>query len=333
MAKKHKHSDNGVALDTALSIADLRGVCAQAAVESTGDLWNGSHKVVEADRGDSWSLYVVKGSVTGWNKFMTFMVNFDSEGGRSTLQTEIITYSTSQTTLMYFIPVSPKKMVARHTYLQFVNKVANTVKLADRSARVALSEGEWMPAAALPSAGTAPAAIAPVPPPVVVATPTLLPPPPPPPAPAQSSVMIASPIQTALPTYPTDTGAVDDRTQKVPRKSRSAHWRVTPQGLASIPLVSTLVIGRQPSSGSNEGAFVTVPKSENTVSKSHAKFELVDGVVHVTDLGSANGTILVGPADELIDCQPNTPTPVPSGYVIELGDFVVTLDAPAGASA
>jgi hypothetical protein len=330
MAKKHKHSNNGVALDTALSVADLRAVCAQAAVESTGDLWNGSHKVVEAEQGDSWSLYVVKGSLTGWNKFMTFMVNFNSVGGRSTLQTEIISYSTTQTTLMYFIPVSPKKMVARHTYLQFVNKVANTVKLADQSARIALSEGEWMQAAALPSAGTAPApATAPVTSPVA-AGPTLPLPPPPPPQ-VQRSVVIAPPVETSLPTHPSETDVVDDGTQKVPRKARSAHWRVTPQGLASVPLVSSLVIGRQPS-GANEGAFVTVPRSEDTVSKRHVMFELVDGVVHVTDLGSANGTILVGPADELIDCEPNTPTPVPAGYTIELGDFVVTLDAPAGAS-
>ena len=150
MAKKHKHADNGLAISTALSIGDLRAICAQAAIESTGDLWNGTQKIVEIESGESWAAYVIKGSVTGWNKFMTFTVTFGADSGRSTLMTEIASYSTSQTTLMYFIPVSPKKMRARHTYLQFVNKVANTVRDADGSARIALSEGDWMAPAAVP---------------------------------------------------------------------------------------------------------------------------------------------------------------------------------------
>ncbi len=325
MAKKHKHSNNGVVLDTALSIADLRSISARAALESTGDLWNGTHNIVESDSGDSWILYLVKGSVTGWNKFMTFMVTFGSENARSTLQTEIITYSTTQTTLMYFIPVSPKMMRARHTYLQFINKVANTVRQADPSARIAINEGEGMPTATVSSAGPPPTTTATAPrlPPLAPALPLV----------AQNSTVTPATLVTSLITQSPDGHDVDDRTHKVSRNTRSNHWMITPQGLASVPLVSGLVIGRQPSAGSSGGAIVTVPRTEDTVSKMHAKFELVDGVVYVTDLASINGTILVSPDDELIHCLPNTPTRLPVGYAIELGDFTVTVEAPASGDA
>jgi len=302
MAKKHKYANNGVALDTALSIEDLRAICAQAATESTGDLWNGSHRIVEGESVDDQTQFVVQGSVTGWNKFMTFVVMFSSSQGRTTLATEIDTYRTIQQTVM-FIPVSPKKMVARHTYLQFINKVANTVRHADPTARVALSEGEWMAGAAFAPAGAT----------------SVLPPNPPP-----SAVIVAS-VEAPSSGY-----EVADRTLKVPRKQRTNHWLVKPHGLASLPLVTSAVLGRQPSLGNTEGAIIVVPIGENTVSKRHAKLELVNNGVYITDLGSSNGTILVGPGDEIIHCELNIPTPIPIGYTIELGDYVVSIEAPAG---
>ncbi|MCU1578469.1 MAG: hypothetical protein JWP19_673 [Rhodoglobus sp.] len=321
MAKKpHKYVNNGVALDTVLSIADLKSICAQAAVESTGDLWNGTNKIVESESGDTWILYVVQGSLRSWAKFMTFTVTMSTEGGRSTLKTDIVTYSTTQTTVM-FIPVSPKKMVVRHVYLQFINKVANTVRQADASARVAINEGEWMPDPSLP------ASTSPLPSAVAVASPAITepqreqvelavtPPPPPPPPPV-----------TAAPSIP-DPSPADESTQKIQRRARAPRWLVTPHGMTPIPLASPIVIGRSPSdSGDGNVYLLTVPRSENTVSKSHARLELLDGGVVITDLGSINGTILVGADDKLIDCEPHVATAIPAGYEIELGDFLVSVE-------
>ncbi len=319
MAKKpHKYVNNGVALNTALSIADLKAICAQAAVESTGDLWNGTNKVIESESGETWILYVVQGLLRSWSRFMTFTVSMSSEGGRSTLKTDIVTYSTTQTTVM-FIPVTPKKMVVRHVYLQFINKVANTVRQADPSARIALNEGEWMPDPVVPVAASGIATTPPapsIPEATPVDSPAAPPPPPPPPGPFAST----EPSMVAP-------DAADERTQKVQRRARSQRWLVSPQGMTSVPLVSLIVIGRAPSDPDGSGAYLlTVPRSEDTVSKSHARLEVVDGSIVVTDLGSINGTILVGPDEILIDCEPHVATPLPAGYTIELGDFLVSVE-------
>jgi pSer/pThr/pTyr-binding forkhead associated (FHA) protein len=326
MAKQHKHANNSIALDTVLSIADLKAICAQAAVESTGDLWNGTNKIVAIDSGDTWIQYVIQGGIVNHLRLMTFMLSIEHQGGRSTLSTEIVSYSTSQQTVM-FIPVSPKKMVVRHTYLQFVNKIASAVRLADASARIVLSEGEWMPQAALSTVATVAAPVAVDSAsimPAQVAAPT--PPPPPPPAPPAAVAAPAPP--GAPPPPPPPVAEIDERTQKSARVPRSRQWLVTPQGQAPVQLLTTLVVGRQPSAGVNDGGIVTVPRGEDTVSKSHARFELIDDVVHVTDLESINGTFLVGPDEVLIECEPNTPISIPPGYMVELGDFTVTVEAP-----
>lgn len=332
--KPHKYADNGVALDTVLSITDLKAICAQAAIESTGDLWNGTTKLVVAESGDTWIRYHIPGALR-LLKLMTFIVKMGTAGGRSTLETEIEDYYTTQTTVMYLIPVTPKKMVARHGYVQFINKVANTVRQADPSARIAISEGEWMPAPKLPAADTGFVAVEPaaaqVPAPGASAAPVALA------EPQLAPVALAEPVphlpvfadpalvSAAVVAEAVAPGPADEATQKVQRRSRLQRWTVSPQGMTPVPLATPIVIGRAPVDAG--GAYLlTVPRSEDTVSKSHARLEVVNGAVVVTDLGSNNGTILVGPEENLIECEPNVATAVPAGYVIELGDFVVTVE-------
>jgi hypothetical protein len=339
MAKKpHKYADNGVALDTALSIADLKAICARAAVESTGDLWNGQYKILEAESGETWIRYQIPGALR-LLKLMVFSVKMTSDGARSTLETEIEDYYTTQTTVMYFIPVTPKKMVTRHSYVQFINKVANTVRQADPSARIAISEGERTPAPRLPAAtGYIALAAAEAPAPTVVtsgppAPQTELAPPPPPPPPtavAIEPVPMAAVMPAAIPVAVDQAGA-DERTQKIQRRARSPRWLVSPHGMTPVPLVTPIVVGRAPIDESNSGAYLlAVPRTEDTVSKSHARLELVDGAILITDLGSINGTVLVGADEKIIDCDPQVATPVPAGYTIELGDFLLTVEPEGG---
>jgi len=323
MARKpHRFAANGVELETALSQDDLRAICALAATESTGDLWNGKHKIVETGSGDGWIAYLTKDALIGWSKLMTFTVVMTTSEGRTTLETEIQTYVTTQTTL-YYVPVGPKKMVARHSYLQFVHKLANTVREADASARVSITEGVtgspptvYLPGMSIPaepaleepetSDGAAPMSASP--------GNDLMPPQDPAPIPAAAAE------------------SSDEQTVRVERRPRKVTWRVTPDGMPAQALLAPLLVGRNPAA--SEGVdYLSVPTFESTVSKTHARFELIDEQVVVTDLDSTNGTFIVDPFDDMVQCEPNVPTAVPNGHSVELGAFSLLVEsAPGGRS-
>jgi len=98
--------------------------------------------------------------------------------------------------------------------------------------------------------------------------------------------------------------------------------------MAPVLVTTSVTIGRQPSS--DDGPSITVPRGEDTVSKRHAVVELIGEVIHVTDLGSANGTVLVGPHEQVVECPPHVRTPIPAGFSLELGDFPVRVDSSGG---
>lgn len=350
MAKRpHKFAWNGVDIDTVLSARDLAAICAQAAIESTGDLWNGKQKIDKVEDGDGWTLYVIKNSILGWQKPMSFSVDISADDGRTKLTTTIHTYTTTQQTVLAFIPVSPKKMVAHHTYMQFAHKVANTVRAADPAARIRIREGvEGASSFSAPAPAPAPAparvsTVAPASLPAASTTPTppteLLPPPPPPPAateppppPAPSpAAPLAPPVHgttsaVADPevTTPQTDDALDDATRKVPRRPRAARtWElVFPDG-STMPVSAMVFVGRDPASDISGAQFAIVPDSERLVSKTHAMFDVRDGTLFVTDLHSANGTFLLAPNGEETQSEPDAPTAMGAGWEVELGSYPI----------
>src|SRR5690606_6529652 len=120
---------------------DIHAICAQAAVESTGDLWNGKHRITQTADGEGWVMYLIKDALTGWQQLMNFSVNTTVEGSRIRVTTTIESFTTVQQKAMVFVPVSSKKMVAHHTYMQFAHKVANTVRAIDATAKITVREG------------------------------------------------------------------------------------------------------------------------------------------------------------------------------------------------
>lgn len=334
----HKFAWNGVDIDTALSARDLGEICAKSALESTGDLWNGKQRIEKIEDGDSWTLFVVKNALLAWQKFMTFSVDVTPGDGRTKLSTTIHTYTTTQQTVLAFIPVSPKKMVAHHTYMQFVHKVANTVQAADASARITIREGLEIPGATLaPAAAPHPAQVTAPTTPLATALPTvqdtaagtaLAPPPPPsvllppPPPPVSTPSTESSPVITLA------VHAIDDSTRKVPRRSRTTGaWELVPPDGVAIPLDAKVLVGRDPASDDPTVRLISVSDSERLVSKTHASFEVRNGVVNVTDLHSANGTFLLAPNGDEAQCEPEVPTPVRDGWEVELGSYPIAVKA------
>lgn len=141
MAKPHKYAWNGVDVETTLAIETLANMAQRAAMESTGDLLKGKHRIVSVKSTDREIEFRVNDYLISFNKLMVFTLSFETSGGRTFAHTTIEWYMTTQTTVGGFIPVSTKTMVAHHTYMQFVTNLATQVRAADRTARITIREG------------------------------------------------------------------------------------------------------------------------------------------------------------------------------------------------
>ncbi len=103
-------------------------------------------------------------------------------------------------------------------------------------------------------------------------------------------------------------------------------------GGATADLVDTVLIGRSPSpqQGDTTPILLPVPSPNSDISRTHVRVSAKDWDVLVTDLHSTNGTIVIRPGEQPARMTPGSPTPVPIGTVIDLGDgATVTLTDPA----
>lgn len=180
MGKPHKYAWNGVDIETSLSIEQIANMAQRAAQESTGDLLKGKQRVVSTRSADRQIEFRINDYLISFNKLMVFFLDFEERSGTTFASTRIEWYMTNQQTVGGFIPVSTKRMVAHHTYLQFARNLADQVRAADPSARVNLREGIESPEASAPLGAVAPQPAAPDP---IAPAASIPPPPPPPPVP------------------------------------------------------------------------------------------------------------------------------------------------------
>ncbi|MGC3955288.1 MAG: FHA domain-containing protein [Propionicimonas sp.] len=217
MAKPHKYAWNGIDAETTLTIEQLANMAQRAAMESTGDLMHGKHRIASAGSTDRQIEFRVTDFLISFKKLMLFHLDFEQRGERTWLTSRIDWYVTTQQTVAGFIPVSTKSMVAHHTYLQFVRNLAEQIRAADPQARLTIREGVVPNAAspAVPSptisspAGSSLAVVAepvveraerPLPPPPPAGLSRPLPPPPPPPGlPARAATRLPTPPVAAVP--------------------------------------------------------------------------------------------------------------------------------------
>jgi len=78
----------------------------------------------------------------------------------------------------------------------------------------------------------------------------------------------------------------------------------------------TVVIGRRPESDDLGVQKLTINDDGRTISKTHARLDLVDGTWNVTDMGSTNGVVTTDAAGEEVDVQPGTPAAVHGRLVL-----------------
>lgn len=89
----------------------------------------------------------------------------------------------------------------------------------------------------------------------------------------------------------------------------------------SLDIPSTLVLGRRPAAQQPEDAVLAVPDHTGTVSRSHARLEITEDHLWITDLGSTNGTKVVNENGEETRLKARQRFPIHTRNRIFLGDM------------
>jgi hypothetical protein len=129
-----------------------------------------------------------------------------------------------------------------------------------------------------------------------VVNPAPLPAPTPAPIPASGPGPIEAP-----PTAPTASDSILEATVVVPRRART--WKLeTDQGQKVELTGTTVIVGRDPAfpAGVTDAQLVSLTDADRSVSKTHARLDLVDGAWLVTDLHSTNG-VKLSASPEFVD--------------------------------
>lgn len=92
-----------------------------------------------------------------------------------------------------------------------------------------------------------------------------------------------------------------------------------------ISLPGAGYLGRRPVGEDPQDQLFPVTDPDSSVSKTHVRVEYRDGQLWVTDLGSTNGTDLLGDEGRVIALAANTRTPVDLDYRIRMGNRVFTV--------
>ena len=155
----------------------------------------------------------------------------------------------------------------------------------------------------------APSAAAPSAPPAAPAAPVFVPAPTPASAPVVPSAPVTPPSTPAV--FAPDNGGDDDLDNTIVVDRRPVvPWRLrTDDGFVASLTASKVVLGRNPASSEMDVQAIAIPDSTKTLSKTHARLELVDGSWTLTDLHSTNGVIVIAAdgSETLIDVDQTVP--------------------------
>ena len=318
MAKAHKLAGTGLGLDTVLSLDDLRSICLAAAPQATGTLWRGQHRI-KLVRDSGSALVFEMPALIRAIKQMVFTVSFSEKDGRRRMLTTINDYWTTRPMLSGIIPLGPREMVGHYVYVEFLELVAKTVRQADPTvvARLELGPHQRASIPSAPHSVAAPAILAgaqqPVVPSEIEPEPVLLP--------VVGTASIAEPAPTPVAVAPAEPEV--DRTVIVERRPRRPQWSLAGDDGTEISITGRTVIGRDPRAVDEHDATAAVGVDDASVSASHAVVEVREGRLHVTDLGSTNGTVVLDTDGSEHACSPGVTVEVADGAAIELGAYTL----------
>lgn len=101
-------------------------------------------------------------------------------------------------------------------------------------------------------------------------------------------------------------------------------WRLVLADGAQVPVERALIVGRNPAAFEQwpGAALLAVADTTQSVSKTHAAFEVDDSGLWVHDLNSTNGVWVVH-GEDVTEVAPGRRVNVPAGSSVELGDYVL----------
>lgn len=133
----------------------------------------------------------------------------------------------------------------------------------------------------------------------------------------------------ALPVLPPGMRPLES--QEAPRP-HAGPVRVTVDGQARHMLAGTALVGRRPTAAREGQSVITVTDLTRTLSKNHLRLEVdEDGVVVVTDLGSTNGSAIVGADGYREELVPHVAVEISLHDTVTLGDHRLTFSQGGGA--
>ena len=95
------------------------------------------------------------------------------------------------------------------------------------------------------------------------------------------------------------------------------HWLLKVDEADAIPLTRThVLLGRKPVSSDPTLQAVPVPDTSRTLSKLHARLDLVDDQWTITDLNSTNGVVLVSEDGTETIAEPGASVPVTGRFLL-----------------
>jgi hypothetical protein len=140
-------------------------------------------------------------------------------------------------------------------------------------------------------------------------------------------VISAPPAAPVVAAAPPPVESVDETRVSVRRRA-GAHWRlVLPDG-RHVEVAGSVLVGRDASVNPRwPGAtLLSVLDPTQSVSKTHAVFEVDGDGLWVTDLDSTNGVVITQPDGVEVDLNPNVRERIQAGADVELGDFIVQVE-------
>lgn len=131
-----------------------------------------------------------------------------------------------------------------------------------------------------------------------------------------------APRPTAVPTHPVE------RIEAPGPKPAEGAWRLRAAGGLEVVLIRSVVLGRDPVAdpAGPDAAAVALADPARSVSKTHARVEVVADRVQVTDLASTNGTRVLTADGVPHELEPGRAFEAPNGATLLLGEFAVRLD-------
>lgn len=120
----------------------------------------------------------------------------------------------------------------------------------------------------------------------------------------------------------------DDFEETVLAVRRRPVWRLQlPMSSRPVDVTATTVLlGRKPSAlgAPTDAQLVPVADGTRTVSKTHARLDLVDQRWMITDLGSTNGIVLIGENGEENELDSHVTTPLTERFLLGDAEFSLT---------